>query len=370
MHLRQRLVTGSVAGGALLAQLSLSPVAVAAGAPAPAASASINGSYVSTNVSMNYSGKINSGGGFKDPPQYARSPTCWLSPFGGDGASPVATYTPSEFGAYIDNLITLGTGGGSLPAQSSDAYNFQTEYKTGSPATNGVVHLSSPPYNTGVSGGSWDWEVCSNNADWVTILNLQKALNATNDTESWFWVTNGPAGAGVLSPAVLAEYAAANLQPAPLWPVTQPSLGVAANKQTVNLSATVTLPQNAQTLQGLGYVKDSATATLILNPNITSTVTAVPTSITITSADIAGGSPVTCNFTSTPVGFTLGQSCSLPFTKASPPGGVAVTGSELWSVNWNGAPAGSNWPRTIKINLPTQNVNVQEIQTIVNPATN
>lgn len=364
MHLRQRLMIGLVAGGALVADLSLSTTATAAGV-APAADASINGSYVSTNVSMSYSGLLKSGG-FQDPPKYSSAPSCWLAPFGGDGASPVATYTPAQFGAYINNLITLGTGGGALPVQSQNASQLATNYKTGSGQTNGVVHLTAPPYNGGVAGGSWDWEVCSNNADYVTILNLQAGLGVTNNEESWFWEPTGKnPPAGVMSPEILAEYAAANLHPAPLWPSSAPSFGSQATPQTVNSQATVSIPQTAGTPAKLGYVVDSATATLILNPNITSTVTAVPVSLTISSPDIA--KPVTCNFSQTPQGFTLGQSCTVEFTSASPAGGVPVYGTESWSANWSGGTAANGWPQTIAINLPTQNVKVQEIQTIVNP---
>lgn len=363
MHLRQRIVIGFVACGALVADLSFSSAALAAGGAVGPADASMDGQSVQTNVSIGYTGALTSSG-IKDPPVIANNgPTCWLAPFGGDGATPVATYTPAEFGAYMDPIIAAGTGGSAGPSQSSLAYNYQTIYQKGSPSTNGVVGLTTPPYNKGQSG-AWEWEVCSLNANYETVLELQKALKSNNDDESWYWAPNGnpPAGAG-LSPVVLAEYAAASVTPNPSWPTTTPPFGV--DPQTVNSASTISV--TATTAAGQGYGTSTATARLVLDPARFSTVDVYPNTITISSPDLA--KPVVCSFSQSGSVYVL-NNCRLTFIRATLGNAtVPVTGVEDWKADWTSKPAGAaGWPQDIpNVQLPTLNVKVQEIQTIVNP---
>lgn len=359
MHLRQRLLIGALAGGALVADLTFSTATVAAAGEAPA-DATINNNTVSTYVSITEGGHHRS---VVDPAYLL--PTCWLSPFGGDGATPVATYTPAEFGTYADAIIALGEGAGGLPAQASYAYELQSLYQTGNPATNGVVGLTVPPYNTGLGDGAWDWVVCSNNADYVTILNLLGELGAdvNDDAESWFWVGNGTARP-TIDGNILAEYAAASMTVSDQWPTTSPDFADAATPQTVNLPTQVTNAPGAN-----GYYKYSATASLALDPNISSTVTATPQSIVISSPSIGGG-PVTCDFTTDAAGeSSLDPGCTVTFNQAAPKDNQAqVTGTVTWNVTWGGDAGHAGWTKQLVVNLQ-QGVTVREIQTIINGST-
>ena len=369
MHLRQRLILGALAGGVLIADLSLSGPAMAAGGAVGPDDAQITNNLVSTQVSVSENDvPIH---GIVDPSgNYTLVPSCWLSPFGGDGATPVATDTPDEFGNYLGPIIAAGLSGGAGPVESANATEFKAIYQVGQSFTNGVVGLKVPPYNTGLSDGTWNWIVCTSNADYQTIVDLENELNATGPEapwESWFWLNDGnpPVAGSVVPPYVLADYAAANMSVSENWPSSSPPLSDNPRAaQTVNVPTTLSIdPGNDQ-----GYQQDSATAELTLDPAIFSTVTAVPTQMVISSPALPG--PVTCDFNTPDNGAAVltapaGGPCQVTFDQASPAGGTPVTAAIKWTVNWAQAPAGSNWPQTIPITL-TQNVMIQEIQTVVN----
>ena len=356
MHLRQGLLIGALAGVALVADLAFAAAPVAAAGETPA-DPTINNDTVSTYVSVSEDGHHRA---TVDPSYLA--PTCWLSPFGGDGATPVATYTPDEFTTYANNIIAVGTAPGATPPQASYAYEVQSVYQTGNPATNSVVGLSAPPYNTGLTDGAWDWIVCSINADYVTILDLEGDLGVNNNAESWFWVGNGTARP-TIDGNILAEYAAASMTVSDQWPTTSPNFADPATPQTVNLPTQVTNAPGAN-----GYFQYSATAALTLEPNISSTVTATPQNIVISSPSIEGGS-VTCDFTTDANGrSSLDPGCSVTFDQAPKDNQAQVTGTVTWNVTWGGGGGEPGWTKPLVVHLQ-QGVTVREIQTIINGST-
>jgi len=353
MHLRQRHVIGVLAGGALCANFAFSSTAaVAASGGVSPADASINGDTVSTNISVSEDGGVRHG--VTRDPSYL-GPSCWLAPFGGDGQTPVPTYTPDEFAAYGDSIIAGGSGAGAGPVTSENAYEMQSIYQTGNPATNGVVRLINPPYNEGLNG-SWDWIVCSINYTYQNIADLTAELGVNNDYESWFWLNDGnpPNGAPTISPDVLAEYAEANMTVSDQWPDTSPSFTAA--KQTVNLPTEVTNAAGAN-----GYHEYTATASLTVDPDDFSEVTATPKDIVISSSALT--QTVTCDFDADGA---LKAGCVLNFDKATAPNAkVTVSATVNWTVTWNEDPGDNGWPKNLPVNLAVP-VTVQEIQTVVN----
>jgi hypothetical protein len=328
-----------VAAAALLGGLGL-----AAGSGAQADTAGTNGQVIFTNIVLTGS---HTPPGETNPPIGWTPPKCWLEPNSGFGVTDA--YTPDGFALYMAQINALYHHTGETDLQ----YETNRIYHEGLDA-DAVVGITNPPYNLGLSGGMWYMISCSSDAVYADYEAFKSALGVTNDYEEWFWLNNGtsPPGVKVANPELLAEYAAANTTVTPGWPTMSPSRGTT---QTVNLPTLVT-----NTAGTNGFRKYSATATLTTT-NQSSTVTAVPVSITFYSTGMSP-STVVCSFNANG---SLKSGCDLNWYKSSA-AGYKLTASTIWSVSWNGHAGAAGWPKQIGPFTQTYApVVVQEIQTIV-----
>jgi len=335
-----RRATRWVAAAALLGGLGLT-----AGSGAQADTAGTNGELIFTNIALSGS---RSAPGQTNPPIGWVPPKCWLEPNSGLGVDPA--YTPAGFAQYMAQINALykHTGETDLQTETDKIY----AQGLGADPVVGITH---PAYNHDLTDGMWYMISCSSDAVYADYEAFKKSLGVTNDYEEWFWLTNGtsPPGVAVADPELLAEYAAANTLVNPGWPTMSPDKNMT---QTVNLPTLVT---NAAGNNGFGQY--SATATLTTT-NQSSTVTAVPTSVTFTS-DGMSPSSVSCRFNADG---SLQAGCELNWYKSSS-AGYTLQESTTWNVSWDGHAGAAGWPKQIGPFTQTypNPVIVQEIQTVV-----
>ncbi|HEV2345734.1 MAG TPA: hypothetical protein VGS97_16665 [Actinocrinis sp.] len=344
MHVTRAQLTRWAASAALLAGIGLT------GAAGPGARADIGGGggfWIATHIEL--TGSVYSGGGSPYYPSGWSPPKCWLELNTGYGVG--AAYTPDGFAAYMAQVYAFYDN-----ALQPDIKNaFEQLYYYGHGVDAGVG-LTNPPYNEGLGGGKWYAIACTPDAGYGDYVAVQSAMGVANQYEEWFWLADGAsAGAPVMDPNLLAEYAAANTLVAPGWPNFSPRLNA---MQTVNLATLITNGAGAN-----GFHSYAATATLPATGQ-SSTVYATPRSVTFSSSGPTSPSSVTCYFNGDG---SLRSGCRFTFLKSTS-ASYTVYESSMWNVTWGGDPITGEpgWTRQIgPVRSQYNPVRVQEIQTVV-----
>ena len=190
------------------------------------------------------------------------------------------------------------------------------------------------------------------------IQQVNDGLSANNP---WVWIAAGapPALPNPVNGQILAQYAAAELTPPALTFAVNPNV-----VQTVNLSTRVYSNQPGGTYQDI-----EAQAAI---GGMTSTVDAVPSSVTITpggpASQTPGGPPVTtitCPIVNGSFGSPDNDSCAFYYLKATGKGSYQLTASITWTYNWLENPNAGGFPVNVTVNAAPVNVTVQEVQSIV-----
>jgi hypothetical protein len=237
-------------------------------------------------------------------------------------------------------------------------------YEAGKNADVGIG-LKTPPYNIGQSGGRWYTIACDSAtfkySDYTDIQAAMGVSAANIQYEAWFWIKDGqtpPPGVQVVTPDMLARYAANHVLLTPTFPAISPD---AANLQTVNLAV-----KSVNTAGANGYGPYTATATLA---GITSSVTAYPVTVTYTTSPSSLMSPtsVTCDFNKD--GSIKAPCPTFTFTAPAAAGsGDTLIATTTWHVDWTGSTANGAaiWTHPLPGGPKAfpHAVTVQEIQTI------
>lgn len=274
------------------------------------------------------------------PPSYGTwtPPVCWIEP----------QYTGIALKTYIEGQMATGLAGvGSEGGQWLSAVD-------------GHYLALNPPYEIGQAGMWWGVACRTNDLTYETAYQAEMAAAGLTAYVPWKWVpTGGAVGApNPATPQLLAEYAAAQITP--------PAVGfsVPSTTETVNLSTRVYSSAPLGTYQTI-------TATASLAGIGSSTVTAVPDSVTVTPngpAKTLGGVPVTsftCAITNGGFGSPNSDACAFDYTKATAGTGTyPLSVSMTWTVDWVGH-TGAGFPVTITTTANPQPVRVQEVQAVV-----
>jgi enoyl reductase len=264
-------------------------------------------------------------------------PPCWLEP----------RYQPQpldDFLTYLYGLSAsqLGSEGGTY---YSDLYNHY----------DGLT----PPFYVGKGG--WWWGVACSADDLNASTDAEPIYNATGLSVMvpWEWVPTVPGNVTHASPELLAEYAAAQMSlPAAPKPKVSPT-----GKQTVGLATwvwgTVTTKNLSITasLAGVG----------------SSTVTATPVSVTVTTGGPSSPGSIKCPVVTTSKGSTFGtaysanasSNCTFKYTHPTAAhSSYNLVLSVRWEVDWVGH-TGGGWPVYLSTTSGDTPLTVQEIEAVV-----
>lgn len=330
MYMRRVIALGGLLSCGLLLTATAAAFPAHAGT-AQCESASADPQDITTAVCLTGSGV---GGGSLPSLTGYTPPPCWLEP----------RYSPPGLDTYLTGLFNessseVGSEGATYYAALYNHYDGLT-----------------PPFYVGRTG-EW-WGVACQVTDLNAASDAQRIYNATGMSVWVPWEYEPPSvpGAQRISTKILAAYAAAQMS-LPVSPKPQLS---PTGKQTVGLATWVwgTVLKQADL---------SITASL---GNLSSTVTAVPTSVTITPGGPANESSFTCPLHKTAQGWTFGtaysanatSSCTFKYTRPTAAGhSYDVTVQVHWTATWVGQ--GETWglPATPNGTATT----VQEIEAVV-----
>ena len=274
---------------------------------------------------------------------------CWLEP----------QYTPAQ----LDSLITYESG---LPigvVGSEGGQYYQILKKNYGGLT--------PPYRDGQSGWWWGVGCDITNTNANTYMENLWAAVGLDVYHPWEWVPNENTPAGppnqVTTPAMLTLYAR---EAAPLDKPSgemSPAYTGGTSTQTVGLP-TYFWGQIGQGATPVTQHQITAVVQWLSSP----TVTALPTSVTVTTTGaVKGSSSIDCPVanglfgTPDPGNANITSDCS--FTYTQPSNDVTITMVTNWTVSWPNAPgvAGGNVKQTSQT-VTFGGIRVQEVQTINN----
>lgn len=342
----------------LLALVLVAPLALGApvaSAPASRADASCNGSGASSTTGLVQTFiclTIDSAPAKPQPLTDSSTGAplvCWLEP----------QYTPAQ----LDKLITYESGLPLSVVGSEGGQYYQQLLKNYGPPT--------PNYRNGQNGWWWGVGCDTSNLNAETYMEqLWAQIPGMDVYHPWEWVPNENTPAGppdqVTTPAMLALYAkqAATLD-APSGQMS-PAYSGGTSTQTVGLPTYF-----------WGQIGNGATpvAQHVITARVqwlSSTVTAVPVSVTITTTGaVKGGSTITCPVTAGRFGVpdtantNISSQCS--FTYTQPSNDATVTMVTNWRIDWLGANGAQGWPADETSQTVTfGGIKVQEVQTINN----
>jgi hypothetical protein len=263
-------------------------------------------------------------------------PVCWLEP----------QYTGADLSALIQGAIKVA------PDPATAAYLQQMDQ----------MYKAESNYHQADAGMWWGVGCRTDDPTYASVFPAQQFADGLSVNNPWVWIAAGatPAQPNPVTGQILAEYAAAELTP--------PALTFAVNPgvvQTVNLSTRVFSNQPVGTYQDI-----EAQAAI---GGMTSTVDAVPSSVTITpggpASQTVGGSPVstiTCPIVNGSFGSPDNDSCAFYYTKATPQNAsYQLTASITWTYEWVGHAGQGGFPVNVTVTAAPVNVTVQEVQAIV-----
>ena len=299
------------------------------------------------------------GGSNSGSPGYISS--CWLQPNTAWQNPNQDASSPAGFKQYFDDM-TAAAG-----KNQDELKQIATALQIYQDATSGDVGVKPayPPFNIGHGGGSWYTIACDSDTykyqDYAAIQAAMGVSAAYVQWEAWFWIADGeklPAGVQTVTPNMLALFASNHVLVSTTFPAISPN---AANLQTVNLAV-----KSVNTAGENGYGPYTATATLA---GITSSVTAIPVSVTYTTNPSSLMSPpsATCNFNAD--GSIKSPCPTFTFTAPAAAGSPdQVIATITWNVRWTGSTANGAiiWTHPLPggPQVITHAVTVQEIQTI------
>jgi hypothetical protein len=305
------------------------------------------------------------GGGGSGGSGYISS--CWLQPQTAWGDSDTDASSPAGLEQFFNDLATEVEHEPDNQAFYEQMYNLYNTGKNDAGPVDPGVGLTAPPFNEGVTGGRWYGIACDletyKYTDYLAIQHAMGVSPAQLNYEAWFWIANGqtlPATVQVVTPNMLAGYAANHVLLTPQFPALSPPVG---EKQTVNLPV-----ESVNGAGQNGYQEYQTSATLA---GITSTVQAYPVSVTYsaTPQGLITPASVTCTFDENG---EIASPCST-FQFTEPAGstlGYSITATTTWNVTWSGSAdygeAGWTEPLPGPPAAFTNAVTVQEIQTINN----
>jgi hypothetical protein len=294
--------------------------------------------------------------------------SCWLQPQTAWGNADEDASSPAGFEQFFNDFAVAVEHDPEAEAMYQPAYDLYNTGKNAYGSADAGIGLTAPPFNEGVTGGRWYGIACvqsdNNFEDYTSIQEAMGVSSAQLNYEGWFWITNGqtmPPGVQVMTPNLLAQYAANHVALDPLFPALSPGVG---DLQTVNL------PVESVNQAGTnGYYEYQTWATL--GP-ITSTVYAYPVSVTYTSTpqDLITPESVTCSFDQNGDGGIASPCQTFEFTMpGSASLGYSLTATTTWKVYWAGNADYGEDAWTIPLPGPNpaytaNDVTVQEIQAI------
>ena len=274
---------------------------------------------------------------------------CWLEP----------QYTPDQ----LKSLITYDSGlPESVVGEGAELYGKWAQYYGG----------LNPAYEDGVDGWWWGVGCDPSNLDASTYEQQLWAEVGLSVWQPWEFVPNentpaAPPGQ-VTTPEMLAEYAKAAA------PLDAPS-GQMSPKWNGDSTQTVGL-----TTYFWGKIGDKAQPvaqhTIVASIQwLTSTVIAVPVSVTITTTGTTNtpDNTLTCPVTGGTFGVKVSgdatgveSACSFKYTEPSP-APVQITMVTNWKVSWDGGGTGDGWTDDELSQTTTYgDINVQEVQAVNN----
>jgi hypothetical protein len=263
-------------------------------------------------------------------------PTCWLEP----------QYTGADLKALIEGEMDA------FP-KKDPTYTYLQQMDQFYMASN---------YHQGDAGMWWGVGCRTDDLNYGVKYLIQQAADGLGPNNPWLWSAAGaaPAEPDPVDGQILAEYAAAELNPPQLTFSVDPGA-----VQTVNLSTRVYSNQPAGTYQDI-----EAQASI---GGMTSTVDATPSQVIITPGGPAsltpGGSPVstvTCDIVNGSFGSKDNDSCAFYYLRATPPGTTyQLSASITWTYRWEEQPNAAGFPVRVTVGAVPVNVPVQEVQSIV-----
>ena len=293
------------------------------------------------------------GGGYVSP--------CWLQPNTAWGDPNTDASSPTGLQQYFNDMAAVWHHDPDFQTWFGGVQAIYNDGKGGDPG----IGLTAPPDNIGVSGGRWYTIACDMDTYTLsayTAIQASMGVSAANlDYEAWFWVTDPkalPPGVQIITPDLLAQYAANHVLIKATFPALDPAVG---NLQTVNLPVKTVTDQTPN-----GYKQYQTTATL---GTVFSQVNAYPVSITYTAnpPGLITPSSVTCTFN--PDGTIQAPCATFTFTQPVKAGSAdQIIATSTWNVTWTGnADYGeAGWTRPLPGDFPAFDspITVQEIQTI------